>query len=203
MNPALLSPESVLRAFFAVEIPPDIRAGLVAAQAGLWQLGARVGWVAPENIHVTLRFLGDIFGAQIEPLAKLLDEAAAGCEPFEIEVTGLGFFGPPRSPRVVWAGLRDPQRRLAALQQRIESGVRDWGLRVEERPFHSHLTLGRVRPGGHATLGALTRALEQAKDTVHGRCVVDAVCLMQSRLEHAGAHYSLLHKAKLKGTNHG
>lgn len=195
--------DEVLRAFIAVEIPEEVRALLAKEQLQLKPLGARVGWVAPENIHITMYFLGDIFGAQVESLGAMLKEAARGYAPFEIEVTGLGWFGPPRSPRVIWAGIRDPQKRLDALQQRIESGVRGLGLCTEERPFHPHLTIGRVRPGGHAALPALTRALEQAKDTVYGRCAVDAVRLMQSRLGSAGPRYSLLHEEKLKGNSHG
>ena len=195
--------EQVLRAFIAVAIPADIRAALVADQTRLKKLGARVGWVAPENIHITMHFLGDIFGGQVAPLAAVLDEAAAGCAPFTVTINGLGFFGPPRSPRVVWAGVNDPQKQLTALQQQIESGIRALGLRTEERPFQPHLTLGRVRPGGHAALSALTAALRQANDTAYGCCTVNAVCLMQSRLEAAGAHYSLLHEAILKGTGHG
>lgn len=198
-----MAAEAVLRAFIAVEIPPAIRAAVVAEQTRLKQLGARVGWVAPENIHITLHFLGDIFGAQAGPLAAALDAAAHGCAPFAVEVAGLGCFGPPHSPRVIWVGVNDPQNQLAALHQRIEAGIRPLGLRTEARPFHPHLTLGRVRPGGHAALNALTAALRQANDTPYGWCTVDAVRLMQSRLEAAGAQYSLLHEAKLKGTGHG
>lgn len=193
----------VLRAFIAVEIPDAVRAALAVEQTRLKRWGARVGWTAPETIHLTLLFLGDIFAAQVAPLSAGLDEVAAQYESFAVEIQGLGWFGPQNSPRVIWAGVSDPAGKLAALQKDIEARVRALGLRTEERPFHPHLTLGRTRPGGHATLPALTEALRQANDTAYGRCAVDAVRLMQSRLEPAGARHSLLYESILKGISHG
>ena len=195
--------EQVLRAFIAVDIPDEVRAMLATEQTRLKKMGAHVGWSAPETIHVTLLFLGDLFSAQVAPLAAALDAVAAQYAPFELAVAGLGWFGPQQSPRVIWAGVSDPGGRLAALQKQIEEQAHALGLRTEARPFHPHLTLGRARPGGHATLPALTAALRQANDTAYGRCAVDAVRLMQSRLEPAGARHSLLHEAVLKGISHG
>ena len=187
----------------AVELSNEVRTALTAEQAQLKKLGARVAWAAPGNMHITLLFLGDIFGAQVAPLAAALDAVTAQHARFALAVVGLGWFGPPRSPRVVWAGVNDPDQKLAVLQKQTEEQARALGLRTESRPFHPHLTLGRAQPGGRATLPALTRALEQAKNTVYGRCAVDGVRLMLSRLEAAGVCYSLLHEAKLKGTDHG
>jgi 2'-5' RNA ligase len=198
-----LAPDQVLRAFIAVDTPPDIRAALAVEQARLKKLGANVGWVAPDNLHITLLFLGDLLGAQVAPLAAALDAVAGLCTPFELTVAGLGWFGPPRSPRVVWAGVSDAGERLVFLQKQIEEQARALELRSETRPFHPHLTLGRVRPGGHAALPALTRALEQANDTAYGRCAVGTVRLMQSRLGPGGAQHSLLHESILKGISHG
>ncbi len=201
--PAPTAHDQLLRAFIAVEISDEARAALAAEQARLKKLGARVAWVAPESIHLTLLFLGDIFAAQVATLAAGLDAVAAPHAPFAVEVTGLGWFGPPQSPRVIWAGVTDPGGRLAALQKQVEEEARLLGLRTEARAFHPHLTLGRARPGGHASLPALTAALRQANDTAYGRCAVDAVRLMQSRLEPAGARHTLLHAATLKGSSHG
>jgi len=201
--PAPIPPEQLLRTFIAVELPADVRTALAREQARLKRLGANVGWVAPDNIHITLLFLGDIFGAQVAPLAAALDAVAAHHAPFELAVQGLGWFGPPRSPRVVWAGVSDPTHQLAALQQEVEEQARALELRTEARPFHPHLTLGRVRPGGHATLPALTEALRQAIDTPYGRCAVGTVRLMQSRLGPGGALHSPLHESILKGISHG
>ena len=197
------SSDQILRAFIAVEISNEVRAALAVEQARLKKFGARVGWVAPENMHLTLLFLGDIFGAQVAPLAAALDAVTASCARFDLSVTGLGWFGPAQSPRVVWAGVREGAEQLGGLQKKIEEQARALGLRTEARAFHPHLTLGRARPGGHATLPALTEALRQANDTTYGRCAVAAVRLMQSRLGPGGAQYNLLHESKLKGISYG
>jgi len=197
------APDQLFRAFIAIEISDEVRIALAAEQARLKKLDARVAWVAPESIHLTLLFLGDIFAAQVEPLSAALDAVTAQHEQFDFAVAGLGWFGPPRSPRVVWAGINEPAGRLAALQNGVEEQARLLNLRTEARPFHPHLTLGRARPGGHATLPALTAALRQANDTAYGRCAAGAVLLMQSRLEPAGARHTVLHAATLKGSSHG
>ena len=193
-----MNDDAVLRAFVAAPVPADVRAALEQERARLQQAGARVGWVAPANIHVTLLFLGYIGGSQIPELAAALDAAAAACAPFTLAAAGLGYFGPPRSPRVLWAGLHDPEHKLAALQGDIEGRVRALGLPTEDRPFHPHLTLGRVRPGGRAGLPALAAALEQANRTPYGLVEVDRVLLLQSHLDPQGVRYTRRHEARLK-----
>jgi 2'-5' RNA ligase len=160
-------------------------------------VGARVGWVAPENIHLTLVFLGNIFGAQVAPLSEALDEIAAAVPPFRFAVEGAGSFGSARSPRVVWAGVADPEGRLASLQSRIVGVVKELGIRIEEREFKPHLTLGRVRSSYRA--GELTSPLASATNASYGSVDVHRLLLMQSHLEHQGVRYSVLHESALKG----
>jgi len=191
----------VLRAFIGVPISEDVRAALAQEQARLRPTGARVGWVAPENIHITLVFLGDVFAAQLPALAAALDETAAEYAPFRVAAAGLGFFGSPRAPRVLWAGLRDPENRLAALQRRIAERVSALGLKLEDRAFHPHLTLGRVRASRGAA--ALTAAVGSANDTPYGGIGVDRVLLLQSHLQSQGVRYTVRHEAWLKGARHG
>ena len=101
------------------------------------------------------------------------------------------------------AVVREGAEQLAKMQEKFENQARALGLRTEARAFHPHLTLGRARPGGHATLPALTEALRQANDTAYGRCAVVAVRLMQSQLGSGGARYSILHESILKGISYG
>ena len=103
-----MNSDDVIRSFIAIEISDEVRVGLRALQQNLKKVGARVGWVAPENIHLTVVFLGDVFRSQVERLANVLDDAAAQTNAFRYEVAGSGFFGSPRSPRVIWAGLNAP-----------------------------------------------------------------------------------------------
>lgn len=189
--------EEVLRAFVALEITDEIRAALGRLEKDLKKGEARVGWVAPERIHLTLAFLGDIFAAQLAGLAAALDAAAAGCPPFAFEVAGTGAFGPPASPRVVWAGVEEPTGALARIQALVAGAVTELGFRLEERPFHPHLTLGRVR--GRAGAADLTSRLESFRSLRCGRVEVRRVLLMQSVLSSQGAEYRVRHSSELKG----
>lgn len=196
--PILPPPEAdeVLRAFCAVDISEGIRSGLFDLQQRLRDTGARVGWVAPDNIHLTLVFLGDVFGAQVRPLSELLDAVARTTPPFSMEVAGTGFFGSPRSPRVLWVGVRDSPV-LQQLQHALAQSVRAFGIPLENRPFRPHLTLGRVRPG--APSHELTSVLSSANNTAFGTVLVDRLWLMRSRLKHQGVDHSVLHESQLKG----
>ena len=192
-----MNADAVMRAFVAVPLPEPARAALAQELARLQRTGARVGWVAPEHLHVTLLFLGSIFGAQVPALAGALDAAAKTGAPFTLALAGLGYFGAPRSPRVLWAGLSDPEGRLAALQGDLTQRVGALGFPAEQRPFHPHVTLGRVRPGGRAAWPALLAALETAPSGGYGAVAVERVLLMQSHLEAQGVRYTCLHEACL------
>jgi RNA 2',3'-cyclic 3'-phosphodiesterase len=189
--------DDVIRAFIAVEISDEVREGLKALQQELKKAGARVGWVAPENIHLTLVFLGDVFRSQVETLALALDAAAAETASFRYEVAGSGFFGSPRSPRVIWVGVNEQDNAVTGFQAWIVTRVRELGLKTEERPFHPHLTLGRVRTRDR--VDELTSLLASAKSTTFGLVEVHRLLLMQSHLEHQGVRYSVLHQSALKG----
>lgn len=189
--------DDVIRSFIAIEIGDEVREGLKALQQVLKKSGARVGWIAPENIHLTLVFLGDVFRAQVEPLAGTLDAVAARIIPFHYEVVGSGFFGSPRSPRVLWVGVNEQGNEVTELQAHIVASVRELGLEIEDRPFRPHLTLGRVRTRDR--VDELTSLLALAKSTSYGSVEVHRLRLMQSHLEHQGVRYSVLHESALKG----
>ncbi len=192
-----MNPEDVVRSFVALEISDGVREALKALQQDLKKAGARVGWVAPENIHLTLVFLGDVFHSQIEPLAKSLDEVAAQTAAFSCDVAGSGFFGSPRAPRVLWIGVKDQDHAVTGLQSRVEAAVRGLGLKTEERAFHPHLTLGRVRTRDR--VDELTSRLASATNAAYGSVEVRRLLLMQSHLEHQGVRYTVLHESALKG----
>lgn len=189
--------DDVLRAFVAVGINEEVREALARIQAGLKRTAARVSWVAPANVHLTLVFLGNIFAAQVEQLGSALDAVVSAFQPFSFDVAGAGTFGPSNAPRVVWVGVEDPSGALMALQARVAQAVRDRGFNLEARAFRPHLTLGRVR----ARRGAsdLTSHLQSFKSIRCGRVDVKRVLLMRSRLGPHGAVYSTLHEACLKG----
>lgn len=128
----------MIRLFVALELPEAHRLQLRHLQNGL----PHVRWVAPENLHLTLRFLGDV----AEPVAAELDEELAQLEAdaFEMCLHGVGHFDSRRSARALWAGV-EPSPRLLALQARVEAAAVCAGMAPEPRKFHPHVTLARSK----------------------------------------------------------
>lgn len=189
--------EGVVRAFVALEISDAVRASLAAVQARLKEAGGKVAWVPVQNIHLTLAFLGNIFASVIGPLGEKLDRVAERVRPFAFEVAGVGYFGSPKRPRVLWAGIEGPPVELERLYEGVREAVRSFEIPLEDRPFKPHLTLGRVKaPQG---VGALTSAMAAVKNTRHGTVEVRRLLLMRSQLNPQGARYSILRESALKG----
>ncbi|HJX12643.1 MAG TPA: RNA 2',3'-cyclic phosphodiesterase [Dehalococcoidales bacterium] len=188
-----------IRSFIAVELTPEIKLALARLQDHL-KAGYRapVRWVAPENIHLTLKFLGNVSPGLTGSVTTALEKAAAGMRPLHLEVTGLGVFPNPRRVQIVWVGMAGELESLGRLQQRIESGLAHLGFKAESRPFTPHLTLGRVResatPDERQELGWFI-----AKSTFQGGgpLEVGAVYLMRSRLTPEGPVYSRLGSVRL------
>lgn len=189
--------QSSIRAFLAVEIDAALRAKLAAIQDKLAAAGGHVSWVKPRNIHATLVFLGDLFPEMVAAVAAAMQRAAAGLKPIEVEIRGLGFFGSPRFPRIVWAGVAGGREALIELQGKIISALLTAGMKPDQEPFNPHLTIGRVRSKRNA--GALVQAVEANQDESFGRLVVRRVVLMKSVLNPQGPEYFLLQAAALGG----
>ncbi|MFH1648060.1 MAG: RNA 2',3'-cyclic phosphodiesterase [Chloroflexota bacterium] len=188
-----------IRSFIAVELTPEIKLALTRLQDHL-KAGCRapVRWVEPGNIHLTLKFLGNINPGLTGSVATALEKAAAGMRPLHLEVTGLGVFPNPRRVQIVWVGMAGELESLGRLQQRIESGLAPLGFKAESRPFTPHLTLGRVResaaPDERQDLG---RLIADSTFEGGGQMEVDAVYLMRSRLTPEGPVYSRLSSVRL------
>ena len=149
-----------------------------------------VGWVAPENFHITLKFLGAIDLDRVEVVAASLGKAVAGAGAYEVVVEGLGAFPSPTRARVVWAGVKDGHEPLARIAARVEQALAEVGFPPEERAFSAHVTLGRVRePRRNPELAA---AIDAAATRRFGARPVGSVSLMRSDLSPRGARYTEL-----------
>ena len=186
-----------VRSFFAVRIEQEVAARIAQAQAGLKQSEASVKWVAPANFHFTLKFLGGVEDGAIPALIAAAARELAGAASFPLRAAGLGAFPGLTRPRVIWAGITEGREALVALAERIERACEEQGFPREQRPFSTHLTLGRVREGGE--LGDLPERLREASELEFGETAVDRVVLMESRLHPEGPEYLVQAEFELKG----
>ncbi|MBN1450884.1 MAG: RNA 2',3'-cyclic phosphodiesterase [Anaerolineales bacterium] len=191
---------SLLRAFIAVEIPPEIHQAIESETAPLRVAldASLVRWVPTDNIHLTLKFLGDVSPANVEMLSQMLSMEVSQHSTFVLKFGGLGAFPNPKRPRVIWIGIQAPAG-LEALQHGIEAAAATLGYPSEERPFSPHLTIGRIKQNaGSAGVQKIRNALEQTKVGALGTTQVSAVHLLKSDLKPSGAVYTRLFSAPLK-----
>lgn len=181
------------RTFIAIELPENVRLSLMQTMDELKPRlpAGSVRWVRPEGIHLTLNFLGEVPDAKIQALLEGLPGVVAQHTVFPIKIEGFGCFPSKRRPRVLWVGVEDPTSTLIRAQLKISAFLGTLGFPRERRPFHPHLTLGRVRQGkGDRT--DLTEALAAVNIGQLGNIVVERVSLIKSDLTPRGAMYTLL-----------
>ena len=174
-----------VRAFVAVFPPPEVREALARAARKL-AVSGEVRWVRPANIHLTLKFLGDVAEADLSRVADVLEAIRERHEPLEVALCGFGAFPSGRRARILWAGIGEGSERLRALARDVELSLEPLGFEREARPYTPHLTLGRAR-GRPASLVDTAEASEPGS-----HFWVRRMELMQSVLGGAGAEYSTL-----------
>lgn len=189
----------MLRLFIAVEIPADIQQNVYKQTAKLRRdLESAVRWVPVENVHLTLKFLGDVAPSNVEFLTQMLRQEAEATPCFNIQLTGLGSFPNLKRPRVMYIGIQAPAA-LDTLQRGIESASRRLGYESEDRAFSAHLTLGRVKQTATASdQQKIRHALESTQVDLLGSARVDSVHLFKSELKPSGSVYTRLFSAPLK-----
>ena len=183
-----------LRLFIAVDTPPEIKASMAGLRDTLKRSDADVRWESEEKFHITLKFLGDTDPELLPHFVPLLEGVAARRQPIGIRYSGLGCFPHVRDPRVIWVGVEDPSGDLVALQHQIDAGCLSLGVPVEQKAFHAHVTLGRVK--SRRNLRSLLATMESA--TFDGRsATITAVILMKSDLKPGGSVYTTLKRFPL------
>ncbi|MCE9646159.1 MAG: RNA 2',3'-cyclic phosphodiesterase [Chloroflexi bacterium] len=189
----------LLRAFIAIELPQHLQVSIEKQTARLHQtLGDQViRWVPTHNMHLTLKFIGDISTSHVDFLKQLIAQEAASHPQFDLQIGGLGSFPTPRRPRILWAGLHAPAD-LVSLQNGIEMGTARLGYDRQERPFSPHLTLGRVRQNiTEMDMQKIRAALDTIQLGNIGTTRVDSVHLIKSDLHPDGPVYTKLFSAPL------
>jgi len=187
-----------MRLFVAVEIGEEARAALAAAVEPLRRRFDRVRWERPEKYHVTVKFLGEAPPPELARVTETVDRASKGVAPFRADLVGLGAFPPRGTARVLWAGLALGREACVALAARVEDEAAAAGFPREDRPFHPHATIGRVRPPAQAR--ALREAIEARGGERFGAAFdVARLVLLESRLDPRGSTYHEVHASALQG----
>jgi 2'-5' RNA ligase len=185
-----------IRAFIAIEFDDSVRRAAAKLVRALREGpgGDRVRWVRPENLHVTLRFLGDVESARVSSIARNLREAVAGLRCFSMQLGRVGFFPSARQPRVVALEVA-PREPLEQLAEAVERAVVESGLEPEKRRFRPHLTLGRTR-------GRKTPPVTAPVTAGGESLIVDEIVLFRSELTRSGAIHTPLERIALGGSDH-
>ena len=185
--------EGAVRSFVAVLLPDRVRAGLAAVSAELRGHTRGLAWVRADNLHLTLRFLGEIDPVRLEQVREAVADAAAAVAPFTVSLGGLGGFPSGRAPRVLWASVAAGGEGLEALYATLEAWLVARGIPGEGRVFHPHVTLARARdPRGAGGLASVLGA-----GPAFGEVWVGALHLMRSELDPRGSRYRILAEAPL------
>lgn len=195
-----------MRTFIAIELSDEIRSSLAQIQSHLKYSGADVKWVEKDNIHLTLKFLGEIDEKKLAQVKKILDEIGKSIKPFEITIKDIGAFPKIDYPRVIWVGLDKGAIESKILAERIDEELSKIGFTKETRPFAAHLTVGRVRSSKNKE--ALKEKIENsllptppglllANAGAGNSQLISSIALFQSTLTPKGSIYTKLHEANL------
>lgn len=189
-----------IRSFVAINLPSQVKERIDLVQKEWGALGPRVRWVAPENVHITLKFLGDVAEERVASIGDALGRVAAQVPPFDFTVTLFGVFPDLRYPRIVWLGIGEGADRVAALQLAVEAEMERLGLAPEKRAFRPHVTVGRMKsPRGRSILAELLQTDTRIDEQVE----VSEIFLMKSQLRPTGPIYSILRTVGLEGEGGG
>jgi 2'-5' RNA ligase len=185
-----------LRSFIAVPVSDEVRHLVRETVDNLRWSGAKVKWVEPENLHITLKFLGNIPAEAVEGLRAALRDALGGFSAVDVLVARAGCFpGGRRAPRVIWVGLEGEVARLREIASAVEDACAGLGFEREQRPFKAHLTIGRVRRES----GKLRELAEAVNSVAFNplKLRADRVNLVRSRLSPKGPTYTVLESIAL------
>jgi len=187
--------QKVIRTFVAVCLDAELRSGISVIQERVKKLAPNVKWVAPDNFHVTMKFLGNVRRDRLSVVQAAMDEVAGSLAAFDLTVSGMGVFPTPRRPRVIWVGVEEGRDQLVALAKAVEDRLVRAGFEKEEKPFRSHITIGRVKES--KPVEGLVEGLGEIESGGVGVQRVDSITVMESVLRPGGPEYKPLSAHKL------
>ena len=187
---------SSLRTFIAIETSLEVRGHLARLVERMRRVNAKVKWVATDNVHLTLKFLGDVPEAEIADVCRSVKQAVVESKSFLMEIRGAGAFPNSARPRTVWIGVGQGAEQVSQIQGAVEGALKPLGFPREGRRYRPHLTLGRVRGGGSAVT-ELGQQIDALGDFEAGGVLVEEVVIFASELTADGPIYTPLARVPL------
>lgn len=185
-----------MRTFIAINLNPEIKKALIQLIKELDTGNRNIKWIAEQGMHLTLKFLGEIDRGKVTQIENVLERILEKHRPFSLRFKGTGSFPPgKKAARVLWVGIEEEES-LKRLQSELEAELEKIGFPREQRRFHPHLTLGRVK--FQSGLGQTLSLLEKYRDQAFGEMKVEKITFFQSILKPTGAEYSILSEFELR-----
>jgi len=181
------------RLFIAIEVPDVQRNELNSLQKRIKQHLEGVKWVRPEGLHLTLKFLGETEADKIDSIRKVMDSSVAAASRFQVQYSGIGVFPDTKKARVVWVGLKEGVSEVQKLADEIENNLSMYQFVKENRPYHPHLTLGRLRYP--LPEKKIQHVLDQERNFITKTTEIEKITLYHSQLLKHGAIYSEVYNA--------
>ncbi|MDD5108044.1 MAG: RNA 2',3'-cyclic phosphodiesterase [Candidatus Omnitrophica bacterium] len=190
-----------MRAFIAIELPSGIKNAISKIQYKLKTTLPKISWVKPTNLHLTLKFLGEITSKKLSDINQIITETTQVNTSFKIKLETVGIFPNITKAHIIWIGTEDAPETLKQIIGQLETKLGQYGIAKEKRPFRTHITIGRLK--SRIVPSKLEKSLGNIKtDMVHENLefVARGITLFQSTLSPSGPIYTALKKASLKIT---
>lgn len=179
-----------VRLFIAIEIADAIRENLSKFQNDLKKTSTDVKWVAPENLHITLKFIGATDEEKIDDIITVINQSVINIKPFDLCYSGAGTFPAGKNPRVVFARAVDSNDVLVSLYERLNNQLSTLGITSDERKFEAHVTVGRIKT--HKNIKKLMDCVSSYREFTFGKENIKHLVLMKSDLSREGPTYTRL-----------
>jgi RNA 2',3'-cyclic 3'-phosphodiesterase len=188
-----------IRTFIAIDTPPDFKIRAEELQNELDSVNAPVRWEKSYKLHMTLKFLGDTEMERIDKIGSVLEDIASRHRPFWLRYHGLGCFPNRKNPRIIWIGCNPLSSEFDHIRENIEKGMADLGFEMESRPFHPHITIGRVKIRSGKDKRAIPDLIKKLENLTFDALEneVQSILLMKSELHREGSVYSILKQISL------
>ncbi len=187
---------ATIRTFIGIKASQRVTRNVASVGQRLEATCDGYNWVVPENLHVTLNFVGDVIDIEVPELCKLIKQAIEPFEPFEMSLHGVSGFIDAQQPRVVWIGVDEGAEQLKSLFETLADVLHHWGVNKERNEYVPHMTLGRLRRGGRWNDGLL-ELIHKLRHHDGGFCQVQEVIVFSSFMERSGPTYTPMATLKL------